>query len=528
MARIISCRSGSSDDGDSYLSTLTLAPRDAACWICLGEGDDTDGQLRRACACRGESAGFAHLSCLAEYAKQKCKVVPDWMAADFTTPWVYCSNCEQPFMGTLGLDMANEFVSFVETTYSGNNSTWNKVKVLGSILVKLQSMCNVLSPPSDIISDDDLKMREDGKILITKYFALIDVAKQDKELYQDCWVHLSKSSEKYQNYLAFRISSEAGGYETAGRFYSLVDKSENSGNIGLRYYQKANIIFNLLAPNMGLGLRRDIAKLQARLGGVSSGSEHTSLKEAKHEYEQAIKLSKDIQHSDRVGKTSEIILIAGSVNAYVEALLVEFHIVKAERLAKDFELKCRRFLGPEHHTTKRAAIALENCKRRLVRFLSIDHKYFFIALNHVNGGGHVCALNGGGHICAFKYVDTNTQTASIQIGQYSGERYVVTGPITDQGEVKEKREFYVACEIVFPCPGCPVICHGLKAATHLNGKLGSLSTGTKYHTELARGNKQFVENKDVRCTVYFDDESLKSASVKLENLRIVFDLDRFD
>jgi hypothetical protein len=345
---------------------------------------------------------------------------------------------------------------------------------------------------------------------------LIDVAKQDKELYQDCWVHLPKSSNKYQNYLAFRVSSEAGGYQVAGRFYSLVDESENSGNIALRYYQKANIIFNSLAPNMGLNLRRAIAKLQARLGGVSSGSEHTSLKEAKHEYEQAIKLSKDIQHSDRVEKTSEIILMAGSVNAYVEALLVEFHILKAERLV---ELKCRRFLGPEHHTTKRAANSLENCKRRLVRFLSKDHKYFFIALNHVNGGGHVCA---------FKHVDTNTQTASIQIGQYSGERYVVTGPITDQGEVKEKHEFYVACEIVFPCPGCPVICHGLKAATHLNGKLGSLSTGTKYHTKLARGNTQFVENKDVHCTVYFDDESLKSASVKLENLQIVFDLNRFD
>lgn len=240
---------------------------------------------------------------------------------------------------------------------------------------------------------------------------------------------------------------------------------------------------------MGLGLRRDIAKLQAILIGVSYGSQHISLKEAKHEYEQAIKLSKDMQHSNRMGKNSEIILTAGCVHDYVEALAGQFHVVKAERLAKEFKLKCRRFLGPEHHTTKCAVNSLEHCKQRFINWLTKDHKHVFIALKLVNGGGH---------ICAFKHVDTNTQTMTIKIGQYSGETYLVT-------------EFYFACDIVFPLPGCPVICPGQKAATNLNGKLGALRSDMKHYTELARGN-----------------ESLKSASVKLENLRIVFDLDRFD
>ena len=150
------------------LTSLTLAPQDAACWICLGEGNDTDGQLRRACSCRGESAGFAHFSCLVDYAWQKCKAVPDHRTGDFSTPWVYCSNCEQPFMSTLALDMANEFVSFVETTYSGSSSMWNKLRVLLAMLTKLQATCNTLfylagGDGVDISADDDSRIREDGK-----------------------------------------------------------------------------------------------------------------------------------------------------------------------------------------------------------------------------------------------------------------------------------------------------------------------------------------------------------------------------
>ena len=37
------------------------------CYICYGEGDEDEG-LVRGCACRG-TAGFAHVSCLAEQAK---------------------------------------------------------------------------------------------------------------------------------------------------------------------------------------------------------------------------------------------------------------------------------------------------------------------------------------------------------------------------------------------------------------------------------------------------------------------------
>ena len=43
-----------------------------SCWICLdGEVDGPRGGLVRDCSCRGDDSGFAHFSCLVEYAEQK-------------------------------------------------------------------------------------------------------------------------------------------------------------------------------------------------------------------------------------------------------------------------------------------------------------------------------------------------------------------------------------------------------------------------------------------------------------------------
>jgi E3 ubiquitin-protein ligase DOA10 len=59
----------------SHPETTTMAvPDGASCYICLDEGPDEEGKpLVRDCSCRGDTAGFAHLSCIIEYAKQKKK-----------------------------------------------------------------------------------------------------------------------------------------------------------------------------------------------------------------------------------------------------------------------------------------------------------------------------------------------------------------------------------------------------------------------------------------------------------------------
>ena len=92
----------------------------ASCWICLEDGHDDLGQpLRRDCSCRGESAGFAHLSCYIEYAEQKSRYMRSTMG-DITEPWNFCPNCRQPFMNNLFIDLAMAYEDFVNREYPDN------------------------------------------------------------------------------------------------------------------------------------------------------------------------------------------------------------------------------------------------------------------------------------------------------------------------------------------------------------------------------------------------------------------------
>jgi hypothetical protein len=56
-----------------------------------------------------------------------------------------------------------------------------------------------------------------------------------------------------------------------------------------------------------------------------------------------------------------------------------------------------------------------------------------------------------------------------------------------------------------------VICHGLVSASHLNGELGDVRDVKKNET-------------GIRLAVHFEKKGAKSALVKPENLRIVFEL----
>lgn len=89
----------------------------ASCWICF-EQNTTENPLRRDCSCRGESAGFVHLSCIVEYATQKSV---QWDGRDINEiigPWRKCPNCKQSYQNELALDVANECVNMIEEEVS--------------------------------------------------------------------------------------------------------------------------------------------------------------------------------------------------------------------------------------------------------------------------------------------------------------------------------------------------------------------------------------------------------------------------
>ena len=74
------------------------------CYICLdGEDDGKSSKLMRACACRGNSAGFVHLECLAKLAISKEEASGDYYAV--FAGWLRCGNCKQSLRDALALEM---------------------------------------------------------------------------------------------------------------------------------------------------------------------------------------------------------------------------------------------------------------------------------------------------------------------------------------------------------------------------------------------------------------------------------------
>jgi len=84
---------------------LTTMPKtevkgDAVCYICMDrEGPDGGAVPLRGCACRGPSAGFVHVDCLAEMARRdKFMTVA---GRGRMSRWTYCAVCYQMFTGAL-------------------------------------------------------------------------------------------------------------------------------------------------------------------------------------------------------------------------------------------------------------------------------------------------------------------------------------------------------------------------------------------------------------------------------------------
>jgi len=95
----------------------------------------------RDCSCRG-STGFAHLSCIVEYAKQKSQQD----AKAFLAPWETCPNCNQLYQNQLSLDVASGEKAY---NYPGNDK-WDKIRVMAALHSKIQYTHLPTYPPTHL------------------------------------------------------------------------------------------------------------------------------------------------------------------------------------------------------------------------------------------------------------------------------------------------------------------------------------------------------------------------------------------
>jgi hypothetical protein len=219
------------------MAALSSIPDDdAVCYFCLGEeGDDEGKPLVRDCSCRGNS-GFAHLPCLIEYSKQKCRAAEDGDLPSFCEPWWKCNNCKQPFQNQLEIDLASAFVSFAEATYGHPDSgKWDKLKIMAAI----KSNIMAFGIPQQY-TDEVIKV--DRTMLINQ---LLDTVKQTKKDFDmSRWIHMPQHSEEYQYYSMLCGTYEAFAYTQLGGMLSRETSEKRTTKI--IHYKKARAIYNLV------------------------------------------------------------------------------------------------------------------------------------------------------------------------------------------------------------------------------------------------------------------------------------------
>ena len=216
-----------------------------------------------------------------------------------------------------------------------------------------------------------------------------------------------------------------------------------------------------------------IAELESKINGTEIPFIDTLL-EAKKRYNDLVKM----------GRGNEVTTISMGLRVAM-GLSLENRDLEAERMLLNVSAISRRILGPAHDITKEFGNQLENCKKkRFVRCITNSNGdvQVFRALRYEDGGS-TCVVKG-------------PMTTKVNGGSYEGDIDSEEGKII---KVDSRNIFYFK--------GSIVECHGLKKAAHLNGKFGTVESSA---------NSRYV--------VAFEEQNLKSAALRPENLRIAFDL----
>lgn len=352
------------------------------------------------------------------------------------------------------------------------------------------TICTTVSRDKDITDESNRKTKMEVEPLIGKLLSMVDEMKKEKKM--DNWVSMPPSTLEYQFYKFL-----CGGYEALGYKYAAEVASMDTDDTGLKasisYYEKARVIFSQL------GIRVEAEKMDAIIVIYRSRLANNVTVPATQSpavFDLAKSLYKgSVERSGSVSPQS----ISGGLT-YGRILIREGKSIEGERLIMKLLADSSRIHGPDHVSTEEAIEALKKIKTRYVLILNDDK-----------------AMPGEEHFQALRYDD-------------DGKTCIVTGPITEPRRNDEESEHRVQSNLVLPFPGCPVMCHGLVSAPHLNGQFG----GVKCFLNFPNGVQVAIllENMSLATATFSGDSRLcrvktdgtTALRVKPENLRILFDL----
>eukprot|EP00579_Thalassiosira_antarctica_P003118 CAMPEP_0201905878 /NCGR_PEP_ID=MMETSP0902-20130614/56732_1 /ASSEMBLY_ACC=CAM_ASM_000551 /TAXON_ID=420261 /ORGANISM="Thalassiosira antarctica, Strain CCMP982" /LENGTH=512 /DNA_ID=CAMNT_0048440001 /DNA_START=63 /DNA_END=1601 /DNA_ORIENTATION=+ len=327
----------------------------AECWICLGGGPDESGQpLRRDCSCRGQSAGFAHISCLVDYAEQKNE---QWDGHDpnkFREPWEFCANCHQGYQNDLAVDLASKFVTFVERKYPDKQCPLH----LEALVLKLETLRNMASRLQP-------KQKQEVKKIASNVLFMAE-----------------KMKKKYSSLPKRIILAEAVTYSILGRFIFL-EGTEESFKAAVVCFEKCRDANEAIGNTSGITLAETyLAYAKSKCEGGSQVSIETVLEKLQQVYEHRVEI---------FGENAPWTLSAGV--DFALTLEKANRLLEAERLLTKLAVISKRVHGPDHQLTKKAASHLELWTKRYV-MVSCQHQWFLFQALRYEEDGKECVVKG--------------------------------------------------------------------------------------------------------------------------------------
>jgi len=381
-----------------------------SCWICLEEGpDELEGPLVRDCSCRGES-GFAHLSCIIQYAEQKSRSCVEESdngikMNNFMGPWERCPNCKQKYTNKIALDLANAFLTFTESNWPESNWPENEGIRLRALNMKLRA----LAEGSD-------QMKE-----------LKEIANKMLSMVRQFKMKHSSPSESI-------LEIEACVHFQLGRFH-LKEGTKESSKIAVKHYEICRDILKSIGHKQGVAAAEaNLARAKAKCDGTRND---VGTEEEMEKHQQLY-----TQSLDQAGDEHPSTIILGINTATI--LHRAHHAIEAERLLSKIAIVSNRVHGPAHELTQQAELSLKHYKARYVVLKNERSWILFRALRYGHDGETIIA-NG-----------------PISIG------------VSSPGDVPEGKTITFATKDVIHMKGTPVVCHGLIKANYLNGKLGDI------------------------------------------------------
>ena len=403
--------------------------------LALPRAEHESGEpLRRDCSCRGGS-GWAHFSCLVDYAKQKAQQWDGFDVNDFVDPWRGCPGCKQRYQNELAIDLAEQFVSFVEEKHPQ--------KHLDALLMKLFAL---LQGGPDRLRP---QQKKEANQVASKMLSIIERMK------------VAEPPPLPKDTLCF---FEARVYTCLGDI-AVGEGTKESAKTASGYYEKCRDICDQIGDAEGVTFAEsNIAQTKYMCEGMSIENNEETLKKQQTLHKHLL---------EKCGQENIETTTTG-LNLAV-CLKHAHHGIEAERLTTKLVAISKRVLGSDHNVTKRAESLLFNFQERFVGLVGADGIQSFQALRY----------------------------------EEDGEKCVLQGPVANPRYIPAEKTFPVASTYLMFCQGTPVICHGFKMSTHLNGKIGDLRP---------------LQKESGNAAVHFDDESLEPHLVVPKNMRILFDL----